>query len=95
MVAAAANVGLSALAITDHDTVSAITTALPEASRRGIELIAGVEWTAVLEGREIHLLGYFLDVDDPLVVATCAACARANGTTRWDDGETATFGAFC
>jgi 3',5'-nucleoside bisphosphate phosphatase len=72
VVTAAANVGLQALAITDHDTVSALAIARPEASRRGIELIAGVEWTAALEGREIHLLGYFFRDDDPNIVAACA-----------------------
>jgi predicted metal-dependent phosphoesterase TrpH len=63
---AAAGVGLSALAITDHDTVSALPIARPEAGRLGIELIAGVELSCVLapEGREFHLLGHFFRDDD-------------------------------
>ena len=45
VVVAAARVGLAALAITDHDTVSALAVARPEAVRWGVELIAGVELT--------------------------------------------------
>src|SRR3954466_1677024 len=76
VVQAAANVGLAALAITDHDTVSALAVARPEAARLGVELVAGVEWTAELDGREVHILGHFLRVDDPAVVA---ASARLRG----------------
>ncbi len=46
VVRAAANVGLAALAITDHDTVSAIAIARVEADRLGLELVGGVELTA-------------------------------------------------
>jgi 3',5'-nucleoside bisphosphate phosphatase len=60
VVRGAANVGLVALAITDHDTLSAIAVARPEASRLGVELIPGIELTASHDGREIHLLGHCL-----------------------------------
>ena len=69
VVTAAANVGLSAVAITDHDTVSAVAVARLEAARLGVELIAGVEWTAELDGREIHLLAHFVRDDDPALIA--------------------------
>jgi predicted metal-dependent phosphoesterase TrpH len=65
VVISAAAVGLAALAITDHDTVSALAIASPEAARLGLELIAGVELTCELDGREVHLLGYFIRDDDP------------------------------
>jgi len=69
VVRAAANVGLSALAITDHDTLSAIAVARPEADRLGLELIPGVELTAGRDGRELHILGHFVRDDDPDLVA--------------------------
>jgi predicted metal-dependent phosphoesterase TrpH len=72
VITAAANLGLSAVALTDHDTVSAVAVARPEAKRRGIELVAGVEWTAELDGREVHLLGYFVRDDDPALLAASA-----------------------
>jgi predicted metal-dependent phosphoesterase TrpH len=73
VVRAASNVGLAALAITDHDTLSAVDLARPEASRLGVELIPGVELTAVRDDREIHLLGHYVDDHDPDLVASCAA----------------------
>lgn len=69
VVAAAASVGLSALAITDHDTVSALAVARPEALRLGVELISGVELTCELEGREVHMLGYFIRDDNSDLLA--------------------------
>ena len=71
VVRAAANVGLSSLAITDHDTISALAIARPEADRLGVELIAGVELTTEHEGREYHVLGYFFRGNDPEMIETC------------------------
>jgi predicted metal-dependent phosphoesterase TrpH len=71
-VIAAASAGLAALAITDHDTVSAPAVARPEAERWGVELIAGVEWTAEFQGREVHILGHFVRDDDLGVLGACA-----------------------
>jgi 3',5'-nucleoside bisphosphate phosphatase len=77
VVRAAANVGLSALAITDHDTLSAIAVARPEAARVGVELIPGIELTAVRDGRELHILGHFVRDDNPDLVATCVQLREA------------------
>ena len=71
VVQAAANVGLSALAITDHDTISAIEVARPEADRLGLELVTGIELTAVYEGQERHVLGYFFRADNLELIAAC------------------------
>ena len=56
--------GLRALSITDHDTLDAYTRALPVAEELGIELLPGVELSASVEGREVHLLAYGVDLDD-------------------------------
>ncbi|MDD5281149.1 MAG: PHP domain-containing protein [Candidatus Omnitrophica bacterium] len=53
--------GLSAIAITDHDTVAGIPEAMAAAQGEDLEVIAGIELTAQYEKQEIHLLGYFLD----------------------------------
>ena len=53
--------GLSCIAITDHDTVCAIEPARKEAESLGIELIPGVELAAEIDDYEIHILGYFID----------------------------------
>ena len=72
VVRAASNVGLTGLAITDHDTVSAVAIARLEAARLGVELIPGVELTAIKDGREIHLLGHLVRDDDPGLVEACS-----------------------
>ena len=56
--------GLSALAITDHDTISGLSEAISEAQKlNDFELIPGVEISADYGG-EIHILGYFLNPED-------------------------------
>lgn len=53
--------GLSAIAITDHDTCAGIAPAIMFAKDMDIEVIPGVELTVELEDNEIHMLGYFID----------------------------------
>jgi predicted metal-dependent phosphoesterase TrpH len=61
LVAEAAALGLEALAITDHDTLLGYELAAEPARRAGIELICGIELSTKLDGRTVHLLGYFLN----------------------------------
>jgi len=53
--------GISALAIVDHDTISALDEAIGQAQGEDLEIIPGIELTAQHENQEIHILGYFLD----------------------------------
>jgi len=55
--------GLSAVAITDHDTLAGIEAAR-QVAQGAVEVIAGVEITAEFHGREQHLLGYFVRLTD-------------------------------
>lgn len=50
--------GLSAVALTDHDTVDGIEEALEEGERIGFEVVPGVEISLDYNG-EMHMLGYF------------------------------------
>ena len=52
---------MTAISITDHDTVSGIEAALEVSKGFPLELIPGIELSTVLDSREIHLLGYFID----------------------------------
>ena len=63
VVAKAALAGLKAMALTDHDTVDGVEEAV-RAAPPGLEVIPGVELSALYRGREIHLLAYFLDPAD-------------------------------
>lgn len=56
----AAKKGLSAIAITDHDTVEGLSDAIDEAGKIGIEVIPGLE-IGVDFMPEMHILGYFIN----------------------------------
>ncbi|MDA0738206.1 MAG: PHP domain-containing protein [Nitrospirae bacterium] len=56
--------GVTALAITDHDTVEGLPEAMAAGERLGIEIISGTELSSRYEGRETHILGYFFDWQD-------------------------------
>ncbi|TVR16556.1 MAG: PHP domain-containing protein [Balneolaceae bacterium] len=56
---------LKTLAITDHDTIKGYLAAKGLAADFGIELISGVEITAIWNSKEVHLLAYNFDDDDP------------------------------
>src|SRR5215472_5231468 len=61
---AAQQVGLKALAITDHDTLGGFDAALPFADKFEVELVCGIELSTVFRndspaGIPMHLLGYF------------------------------------
>jgi predicted metal-dependent phosphoesterase TrpH len=61
LVERAARAGLTTLAVTDHDTTAATREVQQLAAERGIEAITGIEITALDEGRDLHMLGYFFD----------------------------------
>jgi hypothetical protein len=57
--------GLNILAITDHDTTDGIAEAMEAAQSLPLELIPGIELSTEFQGRETHILGYFIDRADP------------------------------
>lgn len=56
--------GLSAIAITDHDTTAGVKEAIQEGKKLGIEVVPGVEISTSAKGQDVHILGYFIDLDD-------------------------------
>ena len=54
---------LSIIAITDHDTTAGSCAARDGAREAGLELIPAIEISSVDEGRDIHMLGYFIDAE--------------------------------
>ena len=65
LIEAASLIGASAVAITDHDTVSAFSEARLAAARCGIEFIPGIEVSAEWESGTMHILGYCVDEASP------------------------------
>ncbi len=59
--------GLHVIAITDHDTTNAVPAAQAEAAKVGLQVIVGAEVSSTWQGREIHVLGYGLDLESAAV----------------------------
>ena len=55
--------GLSAFALTDHDTTDGIGEALKAAEGRPIEVIPGIEFSSEYEGADIHIVGLYIDYE--------------------------------
>jgi hypothetical protein len=64
LVALAAKHGVRVLAVTDHDSTNGIAEAREAArGQRGLTIVPGIEINCDVDGAEIHVLGYFLDVE--------------------------------
>lgn len=53
--------GLSAFALTDHDTVDGLDEAINAAKGKEIEVIPGIEFSTEYEGKDIHIVGLYID----------------------------------
>lgn len=53
--------GLSAFALTDHDSTEGIEEALAAAEGKNIEVIPGIEFSTDYEGKEVHIVGLYID----------------------------------
>ena len=62
-----ARLGIGCVAITDHDTCAGFEEALDTASRLGVELLSGIEVSAYIGDRSVHILGYLMDMDNPFI----------------------------
>ncbi len=70
--------GLDVIALADHDTVAGVGRALDAASGRPIQVIPAAEMSSTIDGEDIHILGYFLDVESEALVGL----ARRGATRR-------------
>ena len=68
LLAEAAGAGVRVLAVTDHDTVSGIADCQRAAAGLGVRLVPGIELSAELHGREVHVLGHLLDPRSPALL---------------------------
>jgi predicted metal-dependent phosphoesterase TrpH len=60
LVARAAAAGVRVLAVTDHDTIAGCAAAADACARAKMTFVPGIEVTAVVDGADIHVLGYFV-----------------------------------
>lgn len=59
----AAENGIAAIALTDHDTVSGVEEAVAAGKEYGVEVIPAIEFS-VKSATETHILGYYIDIDN-------------------------------
>jgi predicted metal-dependent phosphoesterase TrpH len=55
---------IDVLAVTDHDTTRGLGEAFEAGADLGVEIVPGVEFSAVYEGEGVHILCYYMDVED-------------------------------
>lgn len=71
VVEAAAAAGVELLALSDHDTTAGVGEALAAGERVGVRVVPAVEISAIDTGspapRELHILGYLIDHEAPLI----------------------------
>lgn len=74
LVAMAAEKGLMAIALADHDAVEGIDEALEAGERLGVEVIPAVELSVEFRKyHDVHLLGYCIDYHDAVLLEKLAA----------------------
>ncbi|TVM03763.1 MAG: transcription antitermination factor NusB [Candidatus Brocadia sp. WS118] len=56
--------GISAIAITDHDTIDGLVIACRYGEGKKLHIIPGIEFSSYLNPSEVHILGYFIDVNN-------------------------------
>ncbi len=56
--------GIHVMALTDHDTIAGVSAATASGHEIGVRVIAGCEFSVAAWWGELHLLGYFLPLDD-------------------------------
>lgn len=91
LIAAAKEAGLSAIAITDHDTCSGIKKATEAAANAGIELVPGIELSTAYTfpngtEKEIHVVGLYIDPDNPELLQQTAGIPvifATNAMKKW------------
>lgn len=75
LVFAAKEARLSAIAVTDHDTVDSVAQALIAGEKYGVEVVPGVELSCNWE-REMHIIGLFIDPNHPKLTEVLSDLAQ-------------------
>lgn len=57
-------IGLAGVAITDHDTIAGWDEAIMTGKELGLKVVPGVEISSIWEGKDIHVLGYYVSAND-------------------------------
>lgn len=55
--------GIDIIAVTDHDTTGGLDKAIFEGENISVKVIPGIELSTLYENRNVHILGYFKDIE--------------------------------
>jgi len=83
IIAKAHEIGLTAVALTDHDSVAGIQEALTESINLSLTFIPGLEMSSEYGEKDIHILGYFIDYTQVRLIEALVSLRAA----RVDRGE--------
>jgi predicted metal-dependent phosphoesterase TrpH len=64
--------GIQTMSVTDHDTMGAVARATQAAEAFGMTVVPGIEITSVHDGKDVHMLAYFLSESTPGLMETLA-----------------------
>ena len=65
--------GLSAIALSDHDSIDGVKDAMLEGENIGVEVIPAVEFS-VQSDKQTHILGLFIDIENPTLLSVLEVC---------------------
>ncbi len=71
--------GIAAIALTDHDSVGGVSEAIKAGKEYGIEVVSGIEFS-VWSATETHILGYYIDIEHPLLKEAMESVMEARDT---------------
>ncbi len=61
----AIDAGLRAIALTDHDTIDGISEIMAYTKAKPLEVVPGIELSCYYQNREVHILGFYVDYENP------------------------------
>ena len=64
----ATEAGLAVISLTDHDSTEGVFSAQTAGKEVGVEVVPGVELSAQVKEKDLHILGYFVDCTHPDLV---------------------------
>ncbi len=72
----AKEIGLEAIALTDHDTSDGVPEFIRAGMEAGIETVPGMETALSMDGREVHLVSLYADIEHPSLKRLIADMTR-------------------
>jgi predicted metal-dependent phosphoesterase TrpH len=77
LVRRAGEIGLSAISVTDHDTLGGQAEAVRAGRSYGVEVLEGIEFSVRIDEKDMHVLGYLIDLFDDALRAKIGLLAEA------------------